>query len=631
MKEVLVPGSKSISNRVLVLAALSSKPTILRNLLDCDDTRYLREALSNFGVQFEQIGINDWKVTPPEKLKGNDADNFIGNGGTPARFLVALSTITEGSFTLRGVDRMHERPFADLFKAVEQLGVEIEYLGEEGYLPARFTNLQSTNYNLQNKTNVFVPFNKGDAPNVKVQEKEGQGVLGAAAKDGLKISGKVSSQFISGLLLVASKLEGGLEIQIIDQVPSRPYVEMTVEMLKIWGVQLAVSNDFKHFHVETSDSGVLLGPTEHHIPADCSSASYPMIYSLLSKKPICITNFGEQTLQGDEQFLKIVEKAGGTVQRDGGQVIIHPGEKITPLGKVDFSKMPDVSMSGMVLASFAHPADSGASIKSDFTGLESLRVKECDRIQAMIEGLQQLGITVEEGGNEVIINGCGNSPFIIKGDLNSYDDHRIAMVFGIIREVLEDDFDISHPSCVAKSWPDFWLELADWSGHLREVAGVIVSRKACTEKPLSPTSITKTLDSQSDSSPYQREPQKEYLIVRKPRKEHAWQFPQGGVDEGESLSQAAEREIKEECGSSLQIEFGKEVPVGVYKYFFPSCFKRHDAKTKGAKVSFFEANYLSGKVEIDGEEIVEYKWVKKEELKDYFEQGYIGNVLYFIG
>ena len=593
MKNILVPGSKSVSNRALVLVALSTKPTILRNLLACDDTNYLRASLSNFGVQFEQIGINDWKVTPPEKLQGNNSDNFIGNGGTPARFLVALSTVVEGSFTLRGVDRMHERPFSDLFSAVKQLGVKIQYLGEEGYLPAKFTNLQSSDRNLQ-----------------------------------LKISGKVSSQFMSGLLLIAPKL-GGLEIEITDEIPSRPYVEMTVEMLKIWGVQVVVSKDFKHFSVEAPYQGVLKGPLEYHIPADCSSASYPVIYSLLSKKPICIQNYGAQTLQGDEGFLEVIKKAGAEVQREEDAVTVLPGKVIKPLGKIDFSKMPDVSMSGMVLASFT---DGG----SHFTGLESLRVKECDRIQAMVKGLEGLGINVEEKGDEIKIK---NEKLEIRNEpkansqklIASHDDHRIAMVFGIIREVFRLDFEISHPDCVAKSWPDFWLELADWGGALREVAGVIVRR----EQETNLQSSNGNLQSEKNIKPANRQSLKaksyEYLIVKKPRKEHAWQFPQGGVDEGETLIQAAERELQEECGESLQIKCKSEEPVGNYKYFFPADFTRHNENIKGAKVSFFLARYLSGEVKIDQKEIIEYRWVKKEELKDYFEKSYIRNVLHFMG
>jgi len=257
--------------------------------------------------------------------------------------------------------------------------------------------------------------------------------------------------------------------------------------------------------------------------------------------------------------------------------------------QLDFSSMPDVSMTGMIVAACTPGV-------WRFTGLESLRVKECDRIAAMAEGLEKLGVNVEVEGDEVIIEGkrewgIGNREKII---IDARDDHRIAMCFGILRDALDLDFEITDLHCVAKSWPSFWEDLADWSGKLRPVSAVIVKK------------------------------QDEYLIVRKPRDEHAWQFPQGGVDIGESLLQAAERELKEECGEDLQVKFLGKNYKNIYKYLFPENFIRHDENITGAKVHFFEAEYVSGDVEVDGEEIVEAKWVKAEELENYFEEDYLG-------
>ena len=570
MKKVFVPGSKSASNRALVLAAISDEPTILRNVLEADDIRFLRSALMNFGVKFENLGNNDWKVIPPKTLEGSNSDNFIGNGGTPARFLVALSLIMQGNYTLRGVDRMHERPFSDLFEAIAEMRVGIEYLGEEGFLPAGFNNERQTTSNEQSK---------------------------------LSLSGRVSSQFLSGLLLVAPKLENGLEIEIVDEIPSRPYVEMTVEMLKIWGVKVDVSDDFKHFKVSPG----IKSPGEFQVPGDCSSASYPIAFSILSHTPISIENYGARTMQGDEKFLEIAEKTGAKVNRAEERVEIIPPEEIKPLGNVDFGTMPDVSMTGMILAAFSEGS-------SHFVGLESLRVKECDRIAAMESGLISLGIGIEVTGDDVVIK--PNSKFKIQNSkirIDSHEDHRIAMVFGVIRAAFDLDFKISDPNCVAKSWPDFWVELADWSGGLRKVAGVILSRYP---KSLSPDGV--------GTAPFNKgsENGKEYLIVKKPRKEHAWQFPQGGVDEGETQIQAAEREVREECGADLQFKFINKEPVGEYKYLFPADFKRHEPGIVGARVSFFQAKYEGGEVEVDEKEIVEYKWTTKDELQEYFEEEY---------
>ncbi len=564
MKLITVPGSKSISNRALVLASLSNTPTILHNLLECDDIRFLRNALSNFGVQFENLKNNTWKVIPPEKLYGNNTDNFIGNGGTPARFLTALSTIIEGSFMLHGVDRMHERPFSDLFESIKKLGVKIEHLGQREFLPAKFTKDKLK-------------------PNHESQ---------------ITISGTISSQFVSGLLLAASKIPTGLTIEIIEDIPSIPYVKMTVEMLKIWGINVTTENDFKRFVVQPSPNG-FSGPDEYTIPADCSSASYPIIYSILARKSITITNFSTPTLQGDEQFLEVAKIAGAKIIQNKNTVTIQPPEKIKSLGKIDFSTMPDVSMSGMVLAAFADG-------ESYFTGLESLRIKECDRVFAMAEGLQKIGFEVQIIGDELKI--FGNSKEEIqnsKFEIFSFDDHRIAMVFGIVREILNSKFEISNPKCVTKSWPEFWTELADWENKLRPVSAIILEDRKIKTK-------------------------KRFLIVQKPRKDHAWQFPQGGVDPEETDIEAAKRELYEECGNNLRVKILNKNPVGIYKYLFPDDFKRHDANIIGAKVTFFQAEYIDGEVEIDDKEIVKYKWVEEANLSEYFEAEYLDQIRNFI-
>ncbi|MCK5460384.1 3-phosphoshikimate 1-carboxyvinyltransferase [Candidatus Gracilibacteria bacterium] len=559
MKKIYVPGSKSVSNRVLVLAALSSESTILYNLLISNDIIFLKNALIKFGVIFEEQKNGGLKIIPPKQLKGNNSDNFIGNGGTPARFLVALSTILEGTFSLKGVERMYERPFLDLFEAIGSFGVDIEYLGQKGFLPAKFSN-------------------KG---------------LETMNRSSLKISGKVSSQFISGLLLVAPKFENGLEIEVSEAIQSLPYVKMTVEILKIWGVSVEVSQNYQKFKILPG----LKSPREFLVPADSSSASYPIAYSLLKKEKISIENFGIKTFQGDEKFLEVAEKFGAKVVRFGDKVQIQPPEVLTPLGEIDFSTMPDVSMTGMILASFSKGY-------SEFYGLESLRVKECDRIEAMRQGLVKLGVRIEV--KDDIVKIWGDEAVFRKDEkiLNSFDDHRIAMVFGIVRLVLKASFQITDQECVAKSWPEFWLELSDWNNELRSVSAII-------------------LEKVQDGG-------LQYLIVKKPRKDYAWQFPQGGKEEGEMDKKAAERELKEECGEDLNVKFKGENSIGDYKYLFPKDFKRHKKGVFGVHVKFFRADYLNGLVKVDGEEIIDHAWVKKENLKDFFEVEYLERIQFFL-
>ncbi len=412
MNKINVPGSKSVSNRVVILSAMSAGETIVENLLECEDVDFLRATCENFGVNFFVQEKNSIKIVSPKALRGNNSENFIGNGGTPARLLGAMSTVVKGKFSLHGVDRMHKRPFKELFDSVQKLGVKIKFLGEENFLPAEFQN------------------------------------EGKIKSEKIKISGKTSSQFISGLLCIGTKLSGGLEIEVIDEIKSKPYVKMTLEMLKIWGAQVAVSSDFKNFKVPEKK---LISPKKFAVPSDCSSASYPIIFSLLKKLPVEISNFGKRTFQGDEKFLEVAERFGAKIERKGEKVIISPPQKLKALGEIDFSEMPDVSMSAMAAAAFAD----GESI---FTGLESLRVKECDRIEAMVEGLGNLGANLFM--KEKILTIKGDADFVNKAlkikMVRSFDDHRIAMIFGVLRKTLGQNFEISNPHCVAKSWPNFW-------------------------------------------------------------------------------------------------------------------------------------------------------------------------------
>lgn len=553
MKKVYVPGSKSITNRALLLAALSGKSVVLHNILDSDDSRYMRRALETLGVQITPLGRNSVRITPPTELLAAGDELFIGNAGTAARFLSALSLVIAGQYTLTGVERMQERPQADLFAALSELGVSVACDKNDGFLPATFTGLA--------------------------------GLAGTS----VSISGEVSSQFLSGLMLVAPRLEAGLEIHITDSIPSRPYVEMTLEMLKLWGAKVAVSDAFDHFTISPGFNA----PTEYTIPSDMSSTSYPLAWSVLRGTPISIENFGESTLQGDEQFVEVIKATGAKVSRSGAKLQVEPQFDLQPLGDWNFSAMPDVSMTAMVLAAFC-PGE------STFTGLESLRVKECDRIFAM-EQLTQLGVPVSVEGDVVTIAG-GASLKIMDGEanINSYDDHRIAMCFALAKAAIDLGADprqeslikITEPECVAKTWPDFWLALADWENQLRGVAGIILRRND------------------------------EYLIVKKPRKNNAWQFPQGGRDEGETGKQAALRELAEECGANLNAKLKGERPVGQYAYFFPEYFDRHRPGMLGAKVDFFLADFVSGKVEVDGEEIVDHAWLTTGEFKNYFSAEY---------
>ncbi|MCF7905993.1 3-phosphoshikimate 1-carboxyvinyltransferase [Candidatus Gracilibacteria bacterium] len=577
IKKISVPGSKSVSVRAVFLAALSKSPTVLRNVLECDDTRFLMEALVRLGVGFDSLPNGNLRVSPPKVFLGNNSENFIGNAGTPARFLGALSLLTQGAFSLHGVDRMHERPFEDLFDAVRSLGVQIKFEGQTDFLPAQFTGPD------------------------KIQ------------KNSVSVSGSVSSQFLSGLLLVAPRLPEGLTIEVTDEIKSRPYVEMTLEMLKIWGVKVEVSEDFQNFRVAPG----LCSPGDFSIPADCSSASYPIAWALLSGTPLCIKNYGTRTLQGDEKFLDVAQNMGAKIHREGDTVEISPPVKLRAIGKMDFSTMPDVSMTAMTLAMLADGV-------SEFHGVESLRLKECDRIAAMEQGIRSLGGEIEIRGDIVTIIGRDMPWHVPTEEINSFDDHRIAMVFGILRSVLHLDFLITDEDCVSKSWPDFWLHVAEWEGALRSVSGVIV------EKPPLPREIPQSGNISRGKPPLTKGGNM-FLIVKKPRKSHAWQFPQGGTENGENGINTAKRELEEECGSDLRVRFNPEYWIGEYRYFFPKGFVRHKPHIRGARTRFFRAEYVQGEVKINTDELEDCAWVTKDKLPDFFEKDYWEAVQKFLG
>lgn len=431
MKEISIPGSKSITNRVLLLASIGNAPVLLKNLLESDDTVYMRNVLGAFGTKFsEQDG--GILVTPPTQLKADGGNHFIGNAGTVARFVSAVSLIIEGEYNLNGVDRMHERPQGDLFAALKSLGVSINCEQNDGFLPARYI-----------------------------------GKNGVLESNTVTLSGNVSSQFVSALLLVAPLIKKGLTIEMTSVPPSQPYVQMTLEILKIWGVNFTVSDNQKTMTIHPG----LTPPKEYIIPADMSGASYPTSWATLLNEGITIKDFGRKTLQGDEGFIDICEQFGASITRSGEDLSLEGGRQPTGSTTLDFSAMPDVAMTGMILSCFY-------SGTFKFIGLESLRVKECDRIQAMVDGFTQLGITTKIEGDDVTIEG-GDYWWQLdnllqiqarKIETNSHDDHRIAMCFGVLRSALsqrtgvdsEALFSIGEPHCVAKTWPQFWDDLAHW-------------------------------------------------------------------------------------------------------------------------------------------------------------------------
>jgi 3-phosphoshikimate 1-carboxyvinyltransferase len=418
-----LPGSKSISNRTLLLAALARGDTELRAVLDSDDTRVMREALGALGVAVEtQGGAQNLKVRglggQPFPVK--DADLFLGNAGTAFRPLTAVLALADGHYRLSGVPRMHERPIGDLVTALEGAGARIEYLGERGYPPL------------------------GVSPR------------GNSAASAVRVRGDVSSQFLSALLIALGWSGQRARIEVEGELISKPYVELTLGLMKRFGV--AVSREgWQAF--EIAPHGGYRSPGVLDVEGDASSASYFLAAGLVGGGPVRVEGVGRGSQQGDVAFAAVLETMGGVVTMGESWIEARatPGGSRRPLRPfdLDFNLIPDAAMTAAVLALFA---DGPSRLRN----IASWRVKETDRIAAMAAELRKFGAQVEEGADFLRISppAAFLAPRVADSAavaVDTYDDHRMAMCFSLAsfgpRPVRIND-----PGCVSKTFPDYFAE-----------------------------------------------------------------------------------------------------------------------------------------------------------------------------
>ena len=383
-----IPGSKSISNRVLVLSHLF-KFDPPANLSDSDDTRYLQQAL-------KQI-----------KLGGGTID--IGHAGTDMRFLTALLAVSEGSFTLTGSSRMKERPIGELVNVLRDLGADIAYLEKENYPPLRIT---------------------------------GKKLDGGA----VSISGAVSSQFISSLLLVAHQFKNGLQLTIRDEIVSRPYISMTIALLKQCGIAIKEKDNTIEVPPQQGNKISISEKTE----SDWSAASY--WYSICALSPasvIGLSDFNAESLQADAVLQKIFKRLGVVTTFNGGSVLLEQQDQASPEFEFDFTACPDIAQT-LAVTCF------GLGTRATLHGLKTLRIKETDRITALKKELEKLGATVKVTGDSMQIS--GKPSLKRKIIIDTYNDHRMALSFAplslVYGEITIRDFKV-----VNKSYPTFPLDL----------------------------------------------------------------------------------------------------------------------------------------------------------------------------
>ena len=414
---VRLPGSKSISNRTLLLAALAEGTTKIFDLLASDDTHVMLMALQSLGVKWEQGGeTQDYVVHGVNgSLPVHQADLFMGNAGTAIRPLTAALAVIGGDYTLHGVSRMHERPIGDLVDALNAVGTQIEYTGQPGYPPLHIRR-------------------------------------GHIHAQRMQVKGNVSSQFLTALLMAAPLMAVGqaITIEVIGDLISKPYIEITLNLMRRFGVTVE-RNGWQSFTVPAGQKYV--SPGTIHVEGDASSASYFLAAGAIAGGPVRVEGVGRDSIQGDVRFVEALEKMGATITM-GENWIEAKSNGVLKAIDADFNHIPDAAMTIAVAALYA---DGPCTLRN----IGSWRVKETDRIAAMATELRKVGATVDEGIDFLRVV----PPAEIKGAaIDTYDDHRMAMCFslasldGVARR--GSTIRINDPKCVAKTFPDYFEAFA---------------------------------------------------------------------------------------------------------------------------------------------------------------------------
>jgi 3-phosphoshikimate 1-carboxyvinyltransferase len=401
---VRLPGSKSISNRLLLLAALAEGETELVALLDADDTRVMVVALQTLGAQILPHAHATVVRGVGSAFPTKEADLFLGNAGTAFRPLTAALALSGGEYRLHGVPRMHERPIGDLVRALRRIGARIDYEGTDGYPPLR---------------------------------------LHAGAIDTtqpVSVRGDVSSQFLTALLL-ALPLAGGGRVIVEGELISQPYIEITLNLMARFGVHVA-RDGWRAFQVP---AGPYVSPGRVLVEGDASAASYFLAAGAIGGGPVRVEGVGRDSIQGDVRFAEVLERMGARVTLgDGWMECAGPSTTLRPLD-MDLNHIPDAAMTAAVLALFA-------SGPSTLRNIASWRVKETDRLAAMATELRKLGAIVEEGPDYLRI---APQPLRAAVAIDTYDDHRIAMSFSLVA-LGGVPVRINDPQCVAKTFPGYF-------------------------------------------------------------------------------------------------------------------------------------------------------------------------------
>lgn len=402
---ITVPGSKSITQRALIAAALADGKSTLLTPLASEDTAYTAAALKSMGVTVSQ-SADHWEINGKGgKIETPTKDIFLGNNGTATRFLTSVAALGQGDFIISGEKRMEERPIDPLMDALAGWGVDIASIKGTG------------------------------CPPLKIQA---AGITGGSTT---LPEGK-SSQYLSSLLLVAPYAAQKAELTVLGEVPSKPYVTMTLSVMRSFGIDVTASAELNHFDISQG----CYQPQTYQVEGDASSASYFFAAAAITGGTVTVSNVPKVSLQGDTALVKMLEQMGCAVSYKNGITVTGP-EQLRGI-EVDMGDCPDVAMTLAVVAARA----SGRTV---IKNIPHLRIKECDRINAVATELSKMGAQVEEREDSLVIEGLQPDRPMHGAEIETYNDHRIAMCFGVAGLVVPG-VTIKNEGCVVKSFPDFW-------------------------------------------------------------------------------------------------------------------------------------------------------------------------------
>lgn len=404
-----VPGSKSLTQRALIAAALAAGTSRLHGPLESEDTEYSSGALVQMGVGIDKY--RDWTVHGVGgKIKPSADAIFLGNNGTATRFLTSVAALGQGSFTIDGDPRMHERPIGPLMYALQGWGVDIVSTKGTGCPPLRIN---------------------------------GAGITGGRT---VLPEGK-SSQYLSSLLLVAPYAKEQAVLQVEGEVLSRPYVAMTLSVMASFGIEVDCEEDYSLFRIPKGEYQAI----DYRIEGDASNASYFWAAAAVTGGSVTVSNVPVPSLQGDAMLVPLLGRMGCNVEKVGEGIKVTGGSRLEGI-TVDMGDMPDVVPTLALVAAFAHGV-------TTINNIAHLRIKECDRLSAVVKELGKLGVQVEEQEAKMVIYGKGGQG-LHGAEIDTYDDHRMAMSMAVAG-LRVPGVKIKGPGCVAKSFPNYWEKFAE--------------------------------------------------------------------------------------------------------------------------------------------------------------------------